>query len=62
MSYLYTTKVLREQLQKEEKDLSMWENIIILNKDINSVKQAKGNISSTQHRIEELKKVLEIIS
>ena len=62
MNYIFTSKIIKEQLQKEEKDSLMWQKIIDSNKDEISVRQAKTNISSNLHRIEELKKVLEIIN
>ena len=60
MNYIFTSKIIKEQLQKEEKDSLMWQKIIDSNKDEISVRQAKT--SSNLHRIEELKKVLEIIN
>jgi hypothetical protein len=59
--YPLTLNILITRLNQEKKDLTMWNNIISQNRNPLSVRQAQGNISSTQHRINELIEVLSII-
>lgn len=61
MKYPYTKKILSEILEKEEKDLLFWQNIVSDNKDELSVIQAKGNIPNNEYRIDEIKKALEVL-
>lgn len=59
--YPFVNNFLSQRLVIEEADLERWNEIIQLNRDELSVRQAKGNISSCQHRITELKTVIEEI-
>jgi hypothetical protein len=74
----YALKILGENLQREEKNLIFWKNIIdsheslgapsglaqgtIYTADPLALRQAKGSISSTENRIEELKKAMQLLS
>ena len=58
----YVIATLRRLINKEEIDLKMWRDIIDNpNSDALSLRQAKGNISSTEGRIQEMIEVLSII-
>lgn len=61
--YDYTLKILNEALRKEESGLAYWKGIIDNpNAEPLSLRQAKGNISSNEQRVEELKKAILILS
>jgi hypothetical protein len=58
----YSLKVLREVLLKEERGLAIWKAIVDNpNSDALALRQAKGNIPSTENRIEDLKRAIELI-
>lgn len=59
--YPFVHNFLSQRLIQEEADLERWNEIIRLNRGELSVRQAKGNVSSCQHRITELKTVIEEI-
>jgi hypothetical protein len=61
--YDYTLNILNEVLRKEEKGLAIWKQIVDNpNSDHLSLRQAKGNIPSTENRIDELKKAIEVLN
>ncbi len=59
--YSYIVRILTESLIKEEKFLKLWEKNI-LSEDPMTKRQAEGNIPSNQHRIKEIKEVMEILN
>jgi hypothetical protein len=60
--YPYTIKILTEKLSNEEKDLLFWEKTVKNNESESLVRQALGNIPNNKYRIDELKKVIELIN
>lgn len=58
--YPFAYNYLLDRLYYERESLKEWKYIIEKNSDEFAVKQAKGNLNSTNHRIEELLKVLDL--
>lgn len=50
---------LTRQLLQEERSLRLWQHIAAYGSDVHAVSQANGNIPSTEHRISELKLVIQ---
>lgn len=61
LKYQFVVRVLSEKLALEEKGLGIWKNRLT-STDLATVRQAQGNIPSTEHRIKELKDVLELMN
>lgn len=61
--YEYTVKLLNEDLRKQEDSLAFWKAIIDNpNAEPLSLRQAKGNISSNENRVDELKRAIEALT
>lgn len=59
----YAPEVLRLLMVREEKDLSTWKDIVNNpNSDALSLRQAKGNLSGTESRINELKAAINLLN
>lgn len=50
---------LTRQLLQEEMSLRQWQHVVTDGSDVHAIRQANGNIPSTEHRISELKLVIE---
>lgn len=61
LKYPFVVRVLSEKLFQEEKGLVIWQERLV-SMDVITVRQAQGNIPSAEHRIKELKEVLELLN
>lgn len=57
----FPVNYLEKKLKIEQADLDFWKNIIAEGSDELAVRMAHGNINSTQSRINELQKAIDIL-
>ena len=65
IKYQFAVNLLTERLRREEKELGGWYRVIENKTKCwtdSAIKQAKGNIPSTESRIKELKEVLGLLN
>lgn len=61
----FSVKLLTERLAKEEHDLAIWQNVVENKTNCwtdKAIRQAKGNIPSTQNRIKDLKEGIDLLN
>lgn len=59
----FSVNLLTDRLNQEVKDLAIWNAVLVSNGSTASgLRQAKGNIPSTENRIKELKSALELLN
>jgi hypothetical protein len=58
-----SVNLLTDRLNQEVKDLAIWNAILVSDSStISGLRQAKGNIPSTENRIKELRSSLELLN